>query len=73
MSEAPTSALQPTQDEDTTTSRPDVVQMAIELSHCWDLNVKTESFCVEVLRLQNKPYVATLPLGQQTLTPTPSQ
>ena len=29
------------------TRRPDEVQIAVEVSHCWDLNIRTESFCIE--------------------------
>ena len=29
------------------TRRPTEVQIAVEVSHCWDLNIRTESFCIE--------------------------
>ena len=29
------------------TRRPDEVQIAVEVSHCWDVNTRTESFCIE--------------------------
>ena len=32
-----------------TRGKPEVVETAVELVHCWDLNVKTESFCVELV------------------------
>ena len=41
--------------------KPLIVEVAAEVMHCWDLDVKTESFCIELVvytRWQAQPEAA---------------